>query len=63
MTKYFCDRCKKEIKTPIKITIEGSEEDYEVCTHCLIQISEFIEKYEYEFPPQTVEAISGVSPV
>ncbi|MBP5596064.1 MAG: hypothetical protein J6Y02_11830 [Pseudobutyrivibrio sp.] len=46
MTRYFCDRCKKEISTPIKITIEGSEEGYEVCTHCLIQISEFIEKYE-----------------
>ena len=47
MTRYFCDRCKKEISTPIKITIEGSEEGYEVCTHCLIQIGEFIRRNKY----------------
>ena len=64
MIKYFCERCKKEIPhSPMKLTINGGEAEYEVCTHCLVQISSFIEKYEYEFPAQTVEAISGVSPV
>ena len=76
MTKHFCDICGKEQDWRHMVRIHADREgvscvispmicNYELCSDCFERAVKPIEpaKKEYEFPPQTVEAISGVSPV
>jgi len=78
MTRYFCDVCNKEVDQIDLIHINANREgqivpktvqclcrSYEICDKCFERAfePEKDDKAEYEFPPQTVEAISVVSPV
>lgn len=74
MTRYFCDVCNKEIDKIEIISVQADRtgdlntetrfihREFEICDECFKRAFKS-RKSEYEFPPQTVEAISGVSPV
>ena len=75
MTVHYCDKCghcndwknmvrvhaERESYSNTSPIITSIDRTYEVCEECYFEM--FRTKKEYEFPPQTVEAISGVSPV